>query len=117
MVFEVADGITQRETRLLLEIIASRQVVDHIVYACSDSVSVAAGLKILRRYHLPVAAVSGRVTMSPQRQQEARSEVDVPVLRVDELRSPAILDLLWNGAQPERAVPVVGIRGHRGPAA
>ena len=72
-------------------------------------------LKILRRYQLPVTGVSGRVTMTSQRLQEARAQVDVPVLPVDELRSPAILDLLWSGShpQPERAVPLAGVTGPR----
>jgi len=104
-VLEVADGITQRETRMLLEIIGSRQLVDHVIYACSDCVSVAAGIRILRRYPLRVAGVSGRVTMSPQMAQEARAEVDVPVLGLEELRSPRMLELFREReARPQREV-------------
>jgi hypothetical protein len=58
-VLEVADGVFQSETASLLTSAAFRALVDKVVFAASDALGPVAGVSLLRRLHLPVAAASG----------------------------------------------------------
>ena len=93
IVFEVADGIVQRETVMLLELFQAHHDVDYVMYACNDSLGVAAGVNRLRQHEFNVAAVSGWVGCSPLAAHEAQEQTDVPVLRPEDLREPGIIRL------------------------
>ncbi len=93
VVFEIADGIVQRETVMLLELFQAHHDVDYVMYACNDSLGVAAGVDRLRQHEFNVAAVSGWVGCSPLAVQEAQAQTDVPVLRPEDLREPDVIRL------------------------
>lgn len=93
MVLEVADGIVQRETSMLLELFQAHRNIDYVIYTCNDSLGVASGVSRLRQYELNVAAVSGWVGCSPLAAHEAQLQTDVPVLRPEDLREPAVIRL------------------------
>jgi len=107
VLFEIADGITQRETRLLLESLAARSAVDHVFFACSDPVAAVAGVKRLRDHGLPVAGVSGRLTMHQELLREAQLALDVPILRLEELRAPSVLERLRPSAPHTEAQAIL----------
>jgi hypothetical protein len=86
----------------LLDVLARRRLIDYTLYTCNDTMSVRAGVELLGDYPLNLVAVSGRVTMHVQHVQEAELETDLPVVRVEELRSPAVLELLEHGVVPGR---------------
>lgn len=93
IVLEIADGIVQRETRMLLDYFSQQQNVDHFVYCCCDTLGVPLGVTRLRTLGLPLAAISGMVTITPLAANEAREHTDVPVVSVDELRTPEVANL------------------------
>ena len=93
IVLEVADGVTQRETMMMLKILANRGA-DGALYTCNDALGVCSGIDRVRKYGLNVLAVSGMVTSSTLSTQEARNETDVPVLTREDLRNPAIAERL-----------------------
>ncbi|MGH8903229.1 MAG: DUF1611 domain-containing protein [Egibacteraceae bacterium] len=84
-VLEVADGVFQNETAVLLASAAFRALVDKVVFAACDALGAAAGVSLLRRLELPVAAASGLLGASPLAVREARAHLDVPVLTFEEL--------------------------------
>ncbi len=85
IVLEIADGIVQRETKMLLEHFARHGGIDHLVYCCCDTLGVPMGVERLAQLGLPVAVVSGMVTISPLAGREAQTVTDVPVLSITDL--------------------------------
>ncbi len=94
VVMEVADGLFQRETAMLLESPRFAQAVTGMVFASPDAMGALAGTRWLQERGLPVLAVSGRMTASPLAAREAQSVVDLPVLDLEALGSPEIADIL-----------------------
>lgn len=95
VVMEVADGLFQRETAMLLESQRFAQAVDGIVFASQDAMGVMAGIQWLRERSLPVLALSGRMTASPLATREAAQLAgNVPVLDLEALSNPKIGDVL-----------------------
>ena len=94
IVLEVADGIFQRETRMLLRSEEFRAAVDHVFFAANDSLSAESGVRHLRAYGLPIRAVSGVLTQSPLGVREAEEATGVPCLSAVQIREGAALELL-----------------------
>ncbi len=94
VVMEVADGLFQRETAMLLECQRFAQAVNGLVFAAPDAMGALAGTRWLQERGLPVLAVSGRMTASPLAAREAQSAVNLPVLDLDALSDPKIADVL-----------------------
>src|SRR5215208_5503226 len=53
IILEIADGIFQRESRMLLESAEFRRSADHVFFAASDSLSAESGVRLVREYGLP----------------------------------------------------------------
>ena len=85
LVVEIADGLLQRETRMLLENPAFRSVIDEVIFSCGDSLSVLSGLDYLENLGLSPFAVSGLINTSPLMVDEVRNSVSVPLLNLDNL--------------------------------
>lgn len=85
IVVEIADGLLQRETSMLLKHTAFRSVVDHVILSCGDSLSVLSGLNFLENLGLQPFAIAGMLNTSPLMVQEVRNSVTIPVLGLDEL--------------------------------
>jgi hypothetical protein len=90
IVLEIADGVYQGETRLLLADPAFQTVVDRVIFTASDALGATAGLQLLRAANLRVAAVSGVLTSSPLAVQEASAAIDAPVLGTLSLCEPSV---------------------------
>ncbi|PYT35074.1 MAG: DUF1611 domain-containing protein [Acidobacteria bacterium] len=80
VVYEIADGIFQRETRLLLEDTAFRETIDVVLYAAPESPSCESGVRWLRERGYTVGAVSGMVANSRLGMEEVRAATGVPCL-------------------------------------
>lgn len=78
VVLEIADGIFQRETRMMLDSEAFRASVDHVFFAAGDSLSVESGARFLRQRGLPLRAASGIFTQSRLASREAELAAGVP---------------------------------------
>jgi hypothetical protein len=99
-VVEIADGILQRETALLLsqpEFVAS---VSHAVFSCCDSLSALAGLAQLKLWGITPFAISGPISCSPLLIKELGEQVEVPVLTKKDLSSGAWVEPLENSQVP-----------------
>jgi hypothetical protein len=98
-VLEIADGLQHKETGALVRSAALLQRVDGVVFAASDALGAAAGVKTLRRLGYKTFAVSGQLTRSPLAIREAIAATGLPVLMPAELLGGAMNDVLL-GAQP-----------------
>lgn len=85
VVVEVADGLLQRETSMLLKNPAFRSIVDDVLLSCGDSLSVLSGLEILRSWGLEPFAISGLLNVAPLMVDEVQKNVSLPVLSLDDL--------------------------------
>lgn len=90
-VIEIADGIFQRETRMLLNSTLLRDRVDHLFFAANDSLGAVCGVQTLQAEGWPVRAVTGVVTASPLCMREVESVINVPCLSIDAIVNGAQL--------------------------
>lgn len=109
IVFEVADGLFQRETAALLASRAFADQVDAVVFAAGDAMGSAAGVQWLRAQNLPVVAASGLLTASPLAAREAQTATGLPVLDLDALSSATVAGIV--GAQ--RSAPELRVAAAR----
>lgn len=90
IVVEVADGIFQRETAMLMQSRLFRDVADAVIFAAADAVSAVGGVNHLRQLSLPVLAVSGVITQSPLGCREAAEAAQVEVIPTFDLARPDV---------------------------
>lgn len=106
ILIEIADGIFQRETRMLLEDAAFRASIDHVFFAATDSLAAECGVRYARSYGLPLRAVTGTVTRSPLAIGEAEAVTGVACMTVEQLMSGAVLPLLQGKRAANVGLPV-----------
>jgi hypothetical protein len=97
IILEIADGILQRETRMLLDSAEFRQSVDHVFFAASDSLSAEHGVRSVREYGLPLRAVAGAVTQSPLAGREAEEAVGMPCMSTERMMDGTLKGVLGTG--------------------
>lgn len=105
IVFEVADGVFQRETAALVESPLFRRAVDALVFAAGDAMGSVGGIAWLRERNLPVVAAGGLLTASPLATREAAQVIGLPLLTLDDLSSAAVADTLAGGVGTPRTAP------------
>lgn len=93
-IVEIADGIFQRETRMLLESPMVRASVDHLFFTAGDSLGAECGVRRLRAADWPLRAVAGLVTASPLASREVEVETGVPCLSIARMLDGSLLELL-----------------------
>ena len=79
-VVEIADGVLERETALILRDPAFRRLVAGVVLTADSSLAALAGVEELRTQGYPVVGVSGAFTSAPLYVREFQRRSDVPVL-------------------------------------
>ena len=79
VVMEIADGVLQRETQMLLENAHIRRHVRGVVLAAPCASSALFGLEQIRQYGLTTIAVSGIISNSPLFMKEFSGRSKVPV--------------------------------------
>ncbi|MEL6699130.1 MAG: hypothetical protein AAFP89_22990 [Bacteroidota bacterium] len=94
VVVEIADGLLQRETSMLLHHYGFMRTVNHIMLSCGDSLGVLSGLDFLNRINRRPFGISGLVNASPLLVEETRRTTDIPVLNLGDLMDEHIIDLL-----------------------
>ncbi len=94
VVVEIADGILQRETEMLLRSKAFMDTVSHVIFSAPESLSALSGIQKLKEHGVEPFAVSGLFTASPLLREEVASRTHVPVRHISELGAPAIMELL-----------------------
>ncbi len=99
IVLEIADGLLQRETRMLLQNRAFMRSVHGVMLSCGDSLGVLSGLDLLKKWHCEPFAVSGLFTASELLVREVQEMSDKPILNLKELsncKGVELLELLSN---------------------
>lgn len=80
-VVEIADGVLQRETAILLASADVQSRINRLVFCGSDSLGVIAGVHVLKdRFGLQPDAISGLCSASPLASRELQGHIDVPVV-------------------------------------
>ena len=97
IILEIADGILQRETRMMLGSEVIRGSVDHVFFAASDSLSAEHGVRSVREYGLPLRAIAGSVTQSPLASREAEEAVGMPCMSIERIMNGTLKEVLGTG--------------------
>jgi len=94
IVLEVADGLFQDETSALLSSAVFGQTINGIIFAATDAMGAVTGVNWLFDHGLPVMAVSGVLTAAPLMIRETRSAIGLPVMGLDQLSDPGIMNTI-----------------------
>lgn len=100
VVVEIADGLLQPETAMLMSSPPFKARLSGVIFAAGDSMGAAAGIEWLTERELPVLGFSGLVTASPLARAEAEAATHAPGLSLDELRDPEFAPKLCLGDMP-----------------
>lgn len=80
-VVEIADGILQRETAMLLRNPRVQSRIHRLVFAASDALGVLGGLMVLKNtYGLTPDLISGKCSGLPLAVQEIKEHTDIPII-------------------------------------
>lgn len=101
ILFEIADGIFERETAMLLREPSFQALVNHVIFTGADALAAESGTRILKSLGYRVAAVSGLVTCSKLGMLEVISATGLPCLNSEMLSNGALLSPL--GLEPAPA--------------
>lgn len=94
ILLEIADGIFQRETRMMLESEEFRRTIDHVFFSCADSLAAACGVQTLGEYGLPLRATTGAITQSELAIREAEEMTNFPCLNIERMVNGEVMELL-----------------------
>ena len=97
IILEIADGIFQRETRMLLESAEFRRSADHVFFAAGDSLSAESGVRSVREYGLPLRATAGSVTQSPLASREVEEALGMPCMSIERIMDGTLKEVLGTG--------------------
>ncbi len=88
IIVEIADGLYQRETRMLLNDPAFMSTVHTVLFSCVDSLSAVNGANYLKEIGKPPAAVCGTFTMSPLLIEEVKAACGIKTATLKEMLTP-----------------------------
>lgn len=94
VVIEIADGLVQRETAMLLQNRHFMSQISNVIFSSADSLGVLSGVQILKNMEIETFAVSGLFTASPLLIQEVEAIISQPVLTLEKLALSNVLTLL-----------------------
>ncbi|MDP9380671.1 MAG: DUF1611 domain-containing protein [Chloroflexota bacterium] len=106
VVLEVADGLLQRETGMLLASGTFRDSIDHVFYAGGDALAIESGVRHLRARDLPVRATGGVISQSALASLEAERATGLPCLTGERLLAGEAVRILGANRKPRR--PALG---------
>lgn len=85
IIMEIADGLYQRETRLLLTHAGFMSRIDGVMFSAGDSLAAVHGIQLLHAWDIYPKCISGLFTASPLLIQEVKENTTVPVFNIQEL--------------------------------
>jgi hypothetical protein len=94
VVIEIADGIFQRETEMLLTNHKFMAGIDAVFFSAGDSLSAVQGIKTLQEMHINPTALSGLFTASPLLVREVNERTSLPILTIEQLSEGKAMPLL-----------------------
>jgi hypothetical protein len=94
VVIEIADGIFQRETEMLLRNHRFMDGIDAVFFSAGDSLSAVQGVKTLQNMNIDPTALSGLFTASPLLMREVRERINLPVFTIEQLSEGSAMSVL-----------------------
>lgn len=91
VVVEIADGLLQRETDMLLNDREFMSTITDIMLSCGDSLSVMNGVDYLERVGFEPFAISGYINVAPLLVREVKDNLSIPVLSLEDLMSKKVI--------------------------
>lgn len=102
VVYEIADGIFQRETALMLSSPEFRSRIDYTLFSAPDALAAESGKRALQRLGINLVGVSGIVSASVLGKQEVEKATALPCLSSTELSEGGIVKLIGADAKQSR---------------
>lgn len=94
VVVEIADGIYQRETEMLLRNQKFMSGIDGVIFSAGDSLSAVQGIKALQEINITPIALCGLFTASPLLMLEAKSKVNTPIFTLEGMANGDCITLI-----------------------
>lgn len=85
VVMEIADGLYERETKMLLTNHHVMSTIEGVMFSAGDSLAAINGVQLLNKWGLHPTLLSGLLTASPLLIREVREHTNVPVFTIEEL--------------------------------
>jgi len=95
IVVEIADGLYERETKMLLNSFQFKETVDDVIFSAADSLAAINGVQTLNNWGLYPAALSGLFTASPLLIREVKEYTPIPVHTIQQLADEKISGSLF----------------------
>ena len=95
VIMEIADGLYERETKMLLCNKPFRQTVEAVIFSAGDSLAAINGIQTLHNWNLHPAALSGLFTASPLLIREVTENTTVPVYDIEQLATAEVASNLF----------------------
>ena len=113
IIAEIADGLFQTETDLLMKSPRFQAMVDSVLFASGDPMGALAGVRHLRALGLVPSAVSGALTASDLAAKEAAKATGLPALTLSEFaQNEQVLSTIMKPARVAKTpVPVETVEG------
>ena len=89
VVMEIADGLYQRETKLLLNNHRLMDTIHAVLFSAGDSLSAINGVNVLHNWGIRPFAISGLLTASPLLIKEVKENSNLPVYTINDLSNSA----------------------------
>ncbi len=89
-VMEIADGLYQRETKMLLMNNRFKETIHSVIFSAGDSLAAISGMNTLHSYGLSPFVLSGLFTASPLLIEEVKNNTTVPVLTIEEISNNGV---------------------------
>ena len=87
---EIADGLYQRETKMLLANPRFKETLHSTTFSAGDSLAAINGKNILDSLGLSPFVLSGMFTASPLMIEEVKNNINVPVLTIEEISDKGV---------------------------
>jgi hypothetical protein len=85
VVMEIADGLYERETKMLLRNMKFKESIDDVIFSAGDSLAAINGIQTLNNWGLYPAALCGIFTASPLMIREVKENCSLPVFTLAQL--------------------------------
>jgi len=103
LVMEIADGLLQRETELLLRSAYVQQRIDGCLFSSGEAMGAIAGVQWLRAQRIEVLGLAGTITRSPLARAEAESAIGLKAIGLEQLcDAQAAMELLTRATLTSR---------------
>ncbi len=103
VVVEIADGLLQRETSMLLSDPTFRSTLHSLLFSATDSMSALYGLDLLASWELRPFGLSGLFTTSELLIREVQAHTQIPIYRLNDLLNVEMLEPVLHSQEPEES--------------